>query len=130
MSTGQEQHDQQDEPLRTRRERLGDAIVVHVAGELDSTTEPVLRGELAPAFADAAANGRVPVVVDLTAVDFVASVGMALLVEYHHVGDRQGTPLRVVAPAGSPLRALRAAMLNHLLRLYPSLPEARAAVSS
>lgn len=130
MSTGQEQQGQQDEPLRIRRERRGDVIVVSMSGDVDAATAPVVREQLAAAFAEAAADGKVPVVADLTAVDFFASAGMALLVEYHQLGVRQGTPLRVVAPARSPLRALRAATLDRLLRLYPSLPEAIADTSS
>jgi anti-sigma B factor antagonist len=57
-------------------------------------------------------------------------VGLSLLVQYHQVGVRQGTPLRVVAPARNPLRALRATMLDQTLNLYPTVPEAVAAPPS
>lgn len=128
MSTDREQGEQGN-AVRAQHERLGGAIVVRASGDVDSAAAPVLGERLAAAFADAAAEGGVPVVVDLTAVPFFASAGMALLVEYHHVGRRQGTPLHVVAAAGSPLRALRAVTLDRLLRLHPSLSEALAAVS-
>ncbi|WP_051766612.1 STAS domain-containing protein [Saccharothrix syringae] len=121
MATGGEYVEQ----LRVEREHRDDVVVVLVSGELDSTTEPRLREELTAAFAGAAVSG-VPVVVDLTGVGFFASVGMALLVEHHRLGVRRGTPLRVVAPARSPLRALRAAQLDQVLDLYPDLPSALA----
>ncbi|MET1074784.1 MAG: STAS domain-containing protein [Umezawaea sp.] len=104
-------------------------IVLHASGQVDSHTAPVLGDQMATAFTDIVKNPG-PVVVDLTAVDFLASVGLSLLVQYHQVGVRQGTPLRVVAPARNPLRALRATMLDRTLELYSSVPEALAATSS
>lgn len=116
-------------PLRAEHERRGDVVVIRVSGEIDPVTAPVLRERLSAAFTDAA-SGKGAVVVDLTAVDFVTSIGLSLLVEYHLLGDRQGTPLRVVAPARNMLRALRATTLDQLLELYPSLPQALAGTSS
>jgi anti-sigma B factor antagonist len=123
VSIGDERRGEPTESVRAEREAQGNAVVVRVSGQVDSHTAPDLDEQLAAAFADAAG----PVVVDLTAVDFLASVGLSLLVRYHQVGVRQGTPLRVVAPARNPLRALRATMLDQTLELYPSVPEALAA---
>ncbi|MGM1059240.1 STAS domain-containing protein [Saccharothrix sp. Mg75] len=124
MTHGEHHHEQ----LRVSRERRDDAVVVHVSGEVDSTTVALLREHSTAALAEAA-TAAVPVVVDLTDVGFCASIGMALLVEHHQLGERRHTPLRVVAPARSPLRALRAARLDHVLDLYPDLPAALAADS-
>ncbi len=118
----------QTEPVQAEREASGDAVVVRVSGQVDSHTAPAVGEQLAAAFTDAAAS-RGPVVVDLTAVDFLASVGLSLLVQYHQIGVRQGTPLRVVAPSRNPLRALRATMLDQTLELYQNVPEALAASS-
>ncbi|HEX6340233.1 STAS domain-containing protein [Umezawaea sp.] len=120
--------DEYVEPVRVEQEHRDDAVVVRVAGQVDTSTAPVLGDGLAAAFT-AAARGGLPVVVDLTAVDFLASVGLSLLVQHHQIGERQGTPLRVVAPARNPLRALRATMLDEVLQLYASVPEALAATS-
>ncbi|TWP53641.1 STAS domain-containing protein [Lentzea tibetensis] len=113
-------------PLRVDTERREDAVVVRGAGEVDSYTAPLLRDRLAAAFTDAKSGG-LPVVLDLSGVAFFASSGLSVLVEYHLLGVDRGTPLRLVAPAGSVLRALRATTLNELLELYFSLPEALAA---
>jgi anti-sigma B factor antagonist len=99
---------------------------VSATGQVDSHTAPDLREELAAAFAETAGTRR-PVLVDLAGVDFLASIGLSLLVEYHLLGARQGTPLRVVAPARNPLRALRATMLDQTLDLYRTMSEALAA---
>ncbi|HWO62508.1 MAG TPA: STAS domain-containing protein [Umezawaea sp.] len=129
MSIGDDRQGEWVEPLRAEREKQGDAVVVRAFGQVDSHTAPELREQLAAGFTDAAA-GRGPVVVDLTGVDFLGSVGLSLLVEYHQLGVRQGTPLRVVAPARNPLRALRATMLDQTLEMYRDVPEALAATSS
>lgn len=111
------------EPLRVGREHRERAVLVHAAGEVDPSTAPLLREQLAAAFQEAAPN-RLPVVVDLSGVRFFASVGLSLLVEYHQQGQRQDIPLRVVAPARTMLRALRATTLNEFLDLYPTLTDA------
>ncbi|MCS7475755.1 STAS domain-containing protein [Umezawaea endophytica] len=128
MSIGDDRRGEWVDPLRAERETRGDAVVVRAFGQVDSHTASELGEQLAAAFTDAAA-GRGPVVVDLTGVDFLASVGLSLLVEYHQLGVRRGTPLRVVAPARNPLRALRATMLDQTLELYRTVPEALSAVS-
>jgi anti-anti-sigma factor len=125
VATDVEDRGERAEPLRTGRELRDGAVVVRVRGEVDGTTAPLLREELTAAFREAGAG--VPVVVDLTGVGFFASIGMALLVEHHRLGESRNTPLRVVAPARSPLRALRAARLDRVFELYPDLPAALAA---
>jgi len=113
-------------PLTVHTERRAEAVVLLAEGEVDSYTAPMLRDRLAEAFTDAAA-ARIPVVLDVSGVEFFASSGLSVLVEYHTLGADQGTPLRLVSPSGSVLRALRATMLNEVLELYFSLTEALAA---
>jgi anti-sigma B factor antagonist len=129
VSIGDDRQGGQVDSLRVGREVRADAVVVSAAGQVDSHTAPDLREQLVAAFAEAAGTRR-PVVVELAGVDFLASIGLSLLVEYHLLGVRQGTPLRVVAPARNPLRALRATMLDQTLELYRSVPEALAATTS
>lgn len=126
MSIADDHQGGRADPLRVERETRNDAVVVSATGQVDSHTAPDLREELAAAFAETAGTRR-PVLVDLAGVDFLASIGLSLLVEYHLLGARQGTPLRVVAPARNPLRALRATMLDQTLDLYRTMSEALAA---
>jgi anti-sigma B factor antagonist len=128
VSIGDDRQGGQVDSLRVEREVRDDAVIVSAVGQVDSHTAPDLREQLAAAFAEVKESGS-PVLVDLAGVDFLASIGLSLLVEYHLLGVRQGTPLRVVAPARNPLRALRATMLDQTLELYRSMPEALAATS-
>jgi anti-sigma B factor antagonist len=106
-------------------ERRDDAVVLRVTGEVDSYTAPLLHDRLAEVFAAAGRGGVV--VLDMTDVSFLASSGLSVLVEYHTRGADEGTPLRVVAPAGSVLRALRATTLNEMLELHATVSQALAA---
>ncbi|QRP43385.1 STAS domain-containing protein [Amycolatopsis sp. FDAARGOS 1241] len=89
-----------------------------VSGALDLALAPKLRQ-----LVDHAARTAAPVVViDLTAVDFLASAGMAVLVRAH----RQPEPadVRVVASGRLTLRPLELTPLTDELALFPSLSAA------
>lgn len=105
--------------LKVDSERRDTAVVLRAEGEVDSYTAGLLRDQLSVAF-----SSGLPVVLDLSRVEFFASAGLSVLVEYHLLGDDRGTPLRLVSPAGSVLRALRATTLNETLELYFSLDDA------
>lgn len=111
-------------PLEMEAERRDNAVVLRVSGEVDSYTAPLLHERLDEVFAEA--EGRA-VVLDMSRVPFLASSGLSVLVEFHTRGEDQGTPLRVVAPAGNVLRALRATTLNEMIELYATVPDALAA---
>ncbi len=101
-----------------------DAVVLLVRGEIDMGTAPILGGRLADALA--AGNPGVPVLVDLTGVGFLASAGLALLVEYHTRCKDQGRSLRVLTDGGPVLRAIQISSLDHLLEIHPSIADALA----
>jgi anti-anti-sigma factor len=71
-----------------------DRIVVAITGEIDLTNAPALIAQID----DAIAGRTGKVVVDLTAVDFMDSQGVHLLVT---LTQRPGIELVVVAPRGS-----------------------------
>jgi hypothetical protein len=71
-----ERFDNLADVLRVRPEKRGDAVVVHVAGELDLASAPVLDELLVEA--EAGDVSLVPLVLDLTGVTFMASAGLAL----------------------------------------------------
>ena len=83
--------------LRTRRRAPaapGAPWELHVEGELDLATAL----DFADALAEVESRARPgdQVVVDLTAVDYLGSAGMTVLVGADRRGRRRGTPLRVV----------------------------------
>jgi anti-sigma B factor antagonist len=89
--------------------------VVDVAGELDTLTAPRLLDTLHTLLR----QRSTVLVVDLTAVTFMGSAGISVLVETH----QHATPhidLRVVAATPVTLRPLHATGVDTVLNLYPS----------
>ena len=105
--------------------RVGDVSVVSVTGTLDMLTAP----QLEAAIAAAAATSPTAVVVDLGAVDFLASAGMGLLVAAH--GDlTPAVRFAVVADGPATSRPLKLVGIADVVDLYVSLDEALNAVTT
>jgi anti-sigma B factor antagonist len=107
-------------------EQRENAVILRVTGEVDAYSAPLLHDRLAEVFTAAADRG-LAIVLDMAGVSFLASSGLSVLVDYHLRGVDQGVALRVVAPAGSVLRALRATTLNEMIELHATVAEALAA---
>ncbi len=80
-----------------RTDRVADAVVVTVDGEIDVLTGPPFRKALADAFDEH--DGR-PVVTDLTRVKLLSSTGLAVLVDAHRHAQQRGRGLVLVADPG------------------------------
>jgi anti-anti-sigma factor len=87
-----------DDLLTVEQQRWDEAVVLRLGGEIDMATGPRLDKYLADAVA--AAIPPAPVVVDLTNVQHLGSVGVALLTSYHRRCQISGIPLRVVVGDG------------------------------
>lgn len=85
--------------LKTSIELVGSQVVVHVVGEVDLGTVPLL----AEALAQAADTTPMPsaLVADLSEVTFFGSDGISTLLGAYHRGKHMGLPLMVVVPSGS-----------------------------
>ncbi len=100
-------------------ERHGAAVVLRVAGELDLLTTPKLTEAC-----DTALREVPPVlVIDLTGVTFLASVGMSAIVAAHQAAG-EDTKVRVVGGTRETLRPIVVTGLDSLLSLYPELSAA------
>ena len=98
------------------------AAIVRVSGEIDLFNHLQLRAAVFDACE--AVEPPKPVVLDLTGIQFIASVGLSeLLMCHQHTSARQ-TPLRVVADAPKVLRPLEVTGLLRLLEVYPCLDAA------
>lgn len=104
-------------------EQRGKAVVLRVAGELDLATTPVL----ADAATEALRSWPPVLVIDLTGVTFLASIGMSAIVAAHEGGGDR-TAVRVVSGSRDTLRPIHVTGLDNLLSLYPDLPSALADV--
>ncbi|MDN5751562.1 MAG: STAS domain-containing protein [Pseudonocardia sp.] len=95
------------------------ARVVHVVGEIDTLTAPVLRAQL---------DGQIAVVpllvLDLTDVTFLGSAGLAVLVAARDDADLRGHRLRLVCGSRIVTRALQATGLLTLFDTADGVPEA------
>ena len=90
----------------------GPAVCVTAAGEIDSTTAPVLRQQLDPLF-DAEVH---EVTVDLRQVTFLDSAGLCVLAAAHRRAVRQGVTMRVLASSRAVIRPLQITGLWELLK--------------
>lgn len=82
--------------LRVTAHHSGGAVVLAVAGEIDLLSAPVLGEAVTTALADAPEL----LVVDLSEVSFLASIGITVLLEARREAGA-GTRVRVVAPEAS-----------------------------
>ncbi|MHA3024194.1 STAS domain-containing protein [Mycobacterium sp. BMJ-28] len=105
--------------------RIGEVSVVSVTGTLDMLTAP----QLEAAIASAAATSPQAVVVDLAAVDFLASAGMGLLVAAH--GDlTPAVGFAVVADGPATSRPLKLVGIADVVDVFATLDEALSAVAT
>lgn len=102
-------------------EKTAAATVLRLAGELDLLTVPDLQARLAEVVA--ATTGAV--VADLTAVRFLSSSGLHLLLTLRSELVARGRPLRlVVGESRAVTRPLLITGLDRLLELHPDLDTA------
>ncbi|MGW1544754.1 STAS domain-containing protein [Streptomyces sp. NPDC002309] len=107
----------------------GDWAVLHVSGELDLVTSPVLRGRVH----DAVAEGRHSLVLDLSEVWFCDSSGVGVLIAARRLLRSCQGRLRLILPAqgasdGSHVnRVLGALGVRRLFDVHPDLASATSA---
>ena len=97
--------------------------VVSVTGEIDLVTAPTLEQALGTAIAD----DPPALVIDLSAVDFLGSVGLKILAAtYEKLG--KSTEFGVVARGPATRRPIHLTGLDKTFPLYPTLDDALTAV--
>ncbi|OBJ35662.1 anti-anti-sigma factor [Mycolicibacterium mucogenicum] len=105
--------------------QIGAVSVVTVSGTVDMLTAPQLESALSPAAVGAAQA----VVVDLSAVDFLASAGMGVLVAAH-AELAPAVRLVIVADGPTTSRPLKLVGIADLIELFATRDEALAAVTA
>jgi anti-sigma B factor antagonist len=98
--------------------------IVAVSGDVDISTSPDLR----EALANVLAAGSRSVVVDLSAVRFVDSTGLGVLVGAFTAVRNAGGRLAVVNDHAPVLKVLNITALDEVLGVQPTLDKALAAV--
>lgn len=108
--------------LDATTEACGNCVVVRVRGEIDLSTKAVFQRYLNEGLQSV--TPPYPLVVDLRAVTFLSSSGLAALLEANRAAAERGTPLRLVATHRVVSRPVDAAGLSQMLRLHPTLESA------
>ncbi|SEF37396.1 anti-anti-sigma factor [Amycolatopsis pretoriensis] len=108
--------------LRVTTHQSDDALVLQVDGELDLLSAPVLDAAVAAALE----SELKLLVIDLTGVTFLASIGMTILLRAHR-GAGLTAGIRVVAAEGGTVaRALELTGLSEALNVVPTRADALA----
>jgi anti-sigma B factor antagonist len=112
-----------EEPMGVEVERSGDTSVIRLSGEIDMLTTPALRAKVTEELG----AGLTVLVLDMLAVEFLGSSGLALLVEALDESRSRGVTLRLVADSRPVSRPLQATGLTDLFEIHPTVEEALAA---
>jgi anti-sigma B factor antagonist len=108
--------------LSVTSETRGEATVVHVGGDIDVYTAPLLREHLDEHIS----QGRHHLVVDLGGVSFMASTGLGVLVgRLKLVRGTNGT-LRLVCSNDRILNVFSITGLDKVFQIFPSIDDALA----
>jgi len=113
------------QPLAVKRTSRDGVEVVRVEGEIDIATAPRLISVLNQTVQDALRS----VVVDLSAVGFMDSTGLALLINAHRRLTRRHKGFAIVCPAGRLRRVFEITDMVDTLRVSPDWESAAAAAT-
>ncbi|MEO8519127.1 MAG: STAS domain-containing protein [Dermatophilaceae bacterium] len=109
--------------LSISSESRGGLTIVHVGGEIDVYTAPMLREHLDEHIA----QGRHDLVVDLEQVPFMDSTGLGVLVGRLKLVRANSGTLRLVCSSERILKVFSITGLDKVFQIFPTLTEALAA---
>jgi anti-sigma B factor antagonist len=104
---------------------VGDLVVLAVSGTLDVLSAPDVEARIAATGASAPAG----VIVDLSAVDFLGSSGMGILVSAH-ADLTPAVRFVIVADGPSTSRPLKLIGIADIIDIHPTLDEALTALNA
>ena len=107
-----------DDQITLTVRRNGSHTVIEVGGEVDMLTSPQLRATVLEQLAETV--GVELVVLDLDAVTFLGTSGLAVLIEVREAAHMAGVELRLACTARRVLRPLTIAGLVSLFDIHDS----------
>lgn len=99
----------------------GDTTIVALSGDIDLESSPKVRA----ALLDSVATRR-GVLVEMSAVSYIDSSGVASLVEAYQSARRASTPFALVAVSEAAMRVLELARLDQVFAIHANVEEALA----
>jgi anti-anti-sigma factor len=109
--------------------RFADTAVLFPRGRIDQATAEQFKAALGPHLA-ACAAGRDRVVIDMTGVEYISSVGLRVLMLASKQAKAQGGPLAVCGLQPVVREIFEISRFNLVLRVFPTLREALTALST
>lgn len=106
-----------DEPIRCQVEQRGHTVIVSVTGAIDLASQATF----AETVRDALRRGTSSVVIDLAGVTFLASPGLAVLVDAHEDAMRTNKDLQVAVGNEIVGRSIELTGLAQILSLVPDV---------
>jgi anti-sigma B factor antagonist len=111
--------------LSITRADHGDQTVVHLGGEIDVYTAPLVREKLDEQIV----GGRTRLIVDLTDVSFLDSTGLGVLVGRLKLARTRGGSMRLVGRDDRVLKVFAITGLDKVFEIHPDLESALAAAA-
>ncbi len=108
--------------------RFADTVALYPAGRIDHATADGFKAALAPYLAGCAA-GRDRVVIDLSGVEYISSVGLRVLMLASKQAKTQGGALAVAGLQPVVQEIFEISRFNLVLAVFPTLREALAKLS-
>lgn len=112
-------HDELSIDVKT--ENGGETLVFKLRGSLDLATAPTVRA----ALTDSTEKGNHDLIVDLTALEFLDSTGLGVLIGAHRRTAERGGSFRLIIGDGPIARLLNITGLISVFEVYHSLEDAR-----
>jgi anti-sigma B factor antagonist len=106
--------------FQVRESRIDRVVVLSVCDAVDMLSAPQLTEAIRGALGKAPAG----LIVDLTEVEFLASVGMSVLIAAQEDADAISTRFGIVAEGAATSRPIRLLGIDSILALYPTLEDA------
>ena len=100
------------------------AVVVAVAGDIDTATVDALVRNLETALTVASDQSHKLLIVDLGDVTYFGSAGLNAVLGCYQLGTNSGVAVRLVANAAEVLRPLQVTQLDSVVRPYPTVSDA------
>lgn len=112
------------DPITTSVAHREGVAVVSIGGEIDLSTAPAFEAAIAEALED----GPTALVIELSGVTFMASVGLRILAATQENSGKT-SPVAVVADNPAASRPIQLTGLDNVVSLYPTLDEALSALA-
>lgn len=117
---------QGQDAMRLESRELDNGVTqVSLAGQLDIAGANVIEMKFS-----VLAGSRKKLIADLSEVTFLGSMGLRVLITCATAIARRGGKMALVTPQGDVEKALKVSAIDTVIPMFPSLPEAVAAVSA